>query len=111
MAKNDEPAEAKTVVTKLRCLDHRGETVHTRWGHVTFDGEGLAEIEVPENELQMLREIRPHSWLAEDHISYQMMLRGEGDPDVEVTTEPEKPAAVVSTAPPAAPQASSKGRR
>lgn len=69
MANNDTPAEDKprTVTAKLRCLDHRGETITTRWGDVTFDREGLAELEVPEGELQMLREIRPFSWLAEDH--------------------------------------------
>lgn len=63
-----EPAPAaKTVTAKLRCLDHRGETVNTRWGDVTFDRDGLAELEVPEEELPMLRAIRPYSWLAEDH--------------------------------------------
>ena len=55
------------VTAKLRCLDLRGETVHTRWGHVKFDKDGLAELKVPEEELPMLRAIRPHSWLAEDH--------------------------------------------
>ncbi len=60
----------KTVAAKLRCLDHRGETVHTRWGHVSFDADGLAELEVPEDELPMLRAFKPYSWLADDHPSY-----------------------------------------
>jgi hypothetical protein len=55
------------VVAKLRCLDHREETINTRWGAVTFDRDGLAELEVPEEELPMLRAVRPFSWLAEDH--------------------------------------------
>lgn len=73
MAKNDsEAAKPKTTVTaKLRCLDHRNETVNTRWGAVSFDEDGLAELEVPEAELQMLRDVKPHSWLAEDHTTYQ----------------------------------------
>lgn len=58
---------AKTVTAKLRCLDHRGETINTRWGDVAFDRDGLAELEVPVEELPMLRAIRPYSWLAEDH--------------------------------------------
>ena len=63
------PAEpAKKVTAKLRCLDLRGETVHTRWGNVKFDKDGLAELRVPEGELQMLRDVKPHSWLAEDHV-------------------------------------------
>jgi len=69
------PARPKTVVAKLRCLGHRGETVSTRWGDVVFDRDGLAELEVPEDELQMLRDVRPHSWLASDHSSYQRQLR------------------------------------
>lgn len=58
----------KTVAAKLRCLDLRGETVSTRWGAVSFDRDGLAELEVPEAELPMLRAVKPHSWLAEDHV-------------------------------------------
>lgn len=65
-------ATPKTVVAKLRCLDLRGETVHTRWGDVSFDRDGLSKVEVPEDELQMLRDIKPHSWLVEDHTSYNM---------------------------------------
>lgn len=62
------PAPAvKTVTAKLRCLDHKGETVHTRWGSVTFDRDGLADLEVPESELHMLGMTRPFSWLASDH--------------------------------------------
>lgn len=59
---------SKTVVAKLRCLDLRGETVHTRWGDVIFDQDGLAELEVPEHEYGMLRDVRPYSWLAEDQV-------------------------------------------
>lgn len=50
------------VTAKLRCLDLRGETTHTRWGHVSFDRDGLSELEVDEDDLQMLRDIR---WLDE----------------------------------------------
>lgn len=50
------------VIAKLRCLDMRGETTHTRWGHVSFDRDGLAELEVDEDDLQMLRDIK---WLYE----------------------------------------------
>jgi len=53
------------VTAKLRVLDLRGETVHTRWGYVTFDKDGLAELEVPEEELQMLRNTNPFPWLYE----------------------------------------------
>lgn len=73
MANSDSSEAApapKTVTAKLRCLDHRGETVNTRWGDVTFDRDGLAELELPEGEVQMLRDIRPFSWLLEDHTSY-----------------------------------------
>jgi len=55
------------VTAKLRVLDMRGETTNTRWGSVTFDAAGLAEVEVPEEELEMLRSCRPFSWLASDH--------------------------------------------
>lgn len=70
----DSASTTKTMVAKLRCLDHRGETVNTRWGDVSFDSDGLAELEVPEAELPMLRAIKPYSWLVEDHASY---LRGK----------------------------------
>ena len=53
------------VKAKLRVLDLRGDTVHTRWGHVTFDKDGLAELEVPEEELDMLRQTKPFPWLHE----------------------------------------------
>lgn len=79
MASSDDgKAKTKRVTAKLRCLEHRGETVNTRWGAVKFDADGLAELEVPEDELQMLRDVRPHSWLAEDHASYQAQLAAAG---------------------------------
>lgn len=68
MANEQAADKVRKVTAKLRCLDQRGETVHTRWGNVTFDKEGLAELEVPEDEVSMLRAIRPFSWLAEDHV-------------------------------------------
>lgn len=83
MANDSKPAKAepaKTMTAKLRCLDHRGETINTRWGPVKFDADGLAELEVPEGELQMLRDIKPHSWLAEDHASYQAELEVKKKP-------------------------------
>lgn len=55
------------IKAKLRVLDLRGETVSTRWGDVVFDREGLAELEVEEEDLPLLRGMRPFSWLAEDH--------------------------------------------
>lgn len=61
----------KTKIAELRALDHRGETINTRWGPVTFDANGLSELEVPEDEVQMLRDIKPFSWLASDHPSYK----------------------------------------
>jgi len=69
---SEAPPAPKTVMVtaKLRCLDHRGETVNTRWGDVVFDRDGLAELELPEGEVQMLRDIKPFSWLLEDHTSY-----------------------------------------
>ena len=33
------------VKAKLRSMDQRGLKVHTRWGYVQFDGNGLAEVE------------------------------------------------------------------
>lgn len=57
----------KMVTAKLRVLDLRGETIHTRWGHVKFDQDGLAEVEVPEHELDMLRQTKPFPWLDERH--------------------------------------------
>lgn len=59
---------AKLVKVKLRDLSLRGETVHTRWGHVSFDRDGMSELELPEDEVQMLRNIKPFSWLADDHV-------------------------------------------
>lgn len=61
----------KTTVAPLRALHHRGETVNTRWGAVTFDANGLAELELPEDEVPMLQAIKPFSWLASDHTSYR----------------------------------------
>lgn len=55
------------IKAKLRALDLRGQTTSTRWGDVTFDKDGLAELEVEESDLQLLRNIKPFSWLAEDH--------------------------------------------
>lgn len=74
MANDD---KQKTVVAKLRCLAHRGETINTRWGEVAFDKDGLAELEVPEDEVQMLRDVKPHSWLVDDQPSYLASLDGE----------------------------------
>lgn len=74
-------AKSKMVTAKLRCLDHRGETVNTRWGDVSFDRDGLAELEVPEAELQMLRDIKPFSWLADDHSSYKAKAAVAKKPD------------------------------
>ena len=56
---------SKMVKAKLRALDLRNEKVHTRWGYVQFDKDGLAELDVPEAELQMLRDIKPFPWLHE----------------------------------------------
>ena len=75
MSENQPEKQRKIVTAKLRCLGHRGEVVHTRWGNVRFDKDGLAELKVPEDEVSMLRAMRPHSWLAEDHISYQLQLK------------------------------------
>ena len=71
MARNDQdqaasaPTRAKTVKAKLRVLDHKNQTVHTRWGQVKFDGDGCATVDVPEDELQMLRDTKPYPWLDE----------------------------------------------
>jgi hypothetical protein len=53
------------VKAKLRVLDLRNEKVHTRWGYVQFDNDGMAELEVPEDELDMLRQTKPFPWLYE----------------------------------------------
>ncbi len=90
------------VTAKLRCLALRGETVHTRWGHVSFDGNGLSSLEVPEEELQMLRDIRPFSWLAEDHG-----IPAEPSP----ADPPAAPPADPPAAPPADPQKAGKARK
>lgn len=68
MANEPTVDKIRKVTAKLRCLDHRGETINTRWGDVTFDKEGLASLVLPEDEVPMLRAIRPYSWLAEDHV-------------------------------------------
>lgn len=52
----------KKIKAKLRYMDARGETTNTRWGDVTFDKDGLAEVEVPVEDLQLLRNMR---WLDE----------------------------------------------
>ncbi len=52
---------AKTTA-KLRAMDLRGETVHTKWGPVSFGMDGLAELEVDEADLPLLRGLR---WLLE----------------------------------------------
>lgn len=87
----------KTVKAKLRCLDMRGETTHTRWGYVTFDKDGLAELEVPEEELQMLRDIRPFSWLAEDHVP-KLKDNEEPSPSPSPADEPPAPPASADVA-------------
>jgi len=71
------------VTAKLRVLDMRGETTNTRWGSVTFDAAGLAEVEVPEEELEMLRSCRPFSWLASDHGPAQADAGGVESPAAE----------------------------
>lgn len=53
------------VRAKLRVLDLKNEKVHTRWGHVQFDKDGLAELEVEESDLQLLRDTKPFPWLVE----------------------------------------------
>ena len=70
------------VIAKLRVLDLRNETVHTRWGHVHFDKDGRAELVVPEEELDMLRQTKPFPWLYE----------AEGEPEA----APDEPAFDVS---------------
>ena len=50
------------VKAKLRYPDACGETTSTQWGYVTFDQDGLAELEVPEEDLPLLRNLR---WLVE----------------------------------------------
>jgi hypothetical protein len=54
------------VKAKLRDLSLRGDTVNTRWGAVSFDKDGLAELEVDEDDLPMLRDTKPHPWLVEE---------------------------------------------
>jgi hypothetical protein len=56
------------VKAKLRYMDARGETTNTQWGDVTFDRDGLAELEVPEEDLQLLRNLR---WLVEKPAEVQ----------------------------------------
>jgi len=84
------------VVAKLRCLDHRGETVHTRWGDVIFDRDGLADLEVPEEDVALLRAHRPYSWLADDHVP-------QDEPEITVEADP-PPAAKKPQPPPTPPQ-------
>lgn len=50
------------IKAKLRNLSLRGETVSTRWGNVTFTRDGLAELEVDEADLPLLRGLK---WLVE----------------------------------------------
>lgn len=56
------------VKATLRVLDLKGETISTRWGDVTFDKDGMATLEVPEEELHMLRETHPFPWLYEPEV-------------------------------------------
>lgn len=50
------------IKAKLRSMNLRGETTTTRWGDVTFSRDGLAELEVEEEDLHLLRGI---GWLVE----------------------------------------------
>lgn len=53
------------VKVKVRDLSLRGETVHTRWGFVTFDRDGTSDLELDEAEVPMLRDIKPYPWIAD----------------------------------------------
>lgn len=79
------------VKVKLRALDLRGETVSTRWGLVRFDKDGLSELKLDEDEVHMLRAMKPFSWLADDHVPPK-------------PPEPAAEAASPSTPPPAMPK-------
>lgn len=75
MANNDAAAaKPKTVTVELRDLGLRGQTVHTRWGNVKFDENGMSKLTVPEVDVPLLQAMNPFSWLASDHLSYQMGL-------------------------------------
>jgi hypothetical protein len=50
------------IKAKLRSMDLRGDTVSTRWGSVSFSRDGLAELEVDEDQLPLLRGLK---WLHE----------------------------------------------
>jgi hypothetical protein len=50
------------IKAKLRNLSLRGETTSSKWGPVTFDRQGLAELDVDEADLPLLRGLK---WLVE----------------------------------------------
>lgn len=50
------------IKAKLRNLSLRGETTSTKWGPVAFDRQGLAELDVDEADLPLLRALK---WLVE----------------------------------------------
>jgi len=50
------------VTAKLRSPSLAGDTIHTQWGHVSFDSDGLASLEVDEADLPRLRGL---GWLLE----------------------------------------------
>lgn len=50
------------VTAKLRSPSLAGDTIHTQWGHVSFDSKGLSSLEVDEADLPRLRGL---GWLLE----------------------------------------------
>lgn len=86
-------ADIMKVKAKLRSMDLRGDTVATRWGPVTFSREGLAELEVEEVDLQLLRNLR---WLVEAPAEPATSV--SAPPPTEAPPEPE-PSPQVLTAP------------
>jgi hypothetical protein len=76
------------IKAKLRSMDLRGDTVSTQWGSVSFSEEGLAELEVDEVDLPLLRGLK---WLHEPPTTSKAAPEPEPSgfdtPDSEESTE------------------------
>ncbi len=64
------------IKANLRASLLRGETTTTQWGQVTFDSEGLAVLEVDEEDLPLLRNLK---WLHEPPAAAEAPPEGAGE--------------------------------
>ncbi len=80
------------IKAKLRNLSLRGETTNTKWGPVAFDRQGLAELEVDDADLPLLRGLK---WLVEPATGSPKApeARPAGPPARTIQAPPSAPAA------------------